>query len=85
MPRQWRNVPTGEERRLYSTLDAACEVSPFLLMRIVRGEKMEVNGRGGEERGRGAFEGGGTGRPFDICPFTLHSVAQNLISLPIGR
>ena len=35
-------------------LDAACEVSPFLLMRIVRGEKMEVNGRGGEalkERG----------------------------------
>ena len=85
VPRQWRKVPTGEERRLYSTLDAACEVSPFLLMRIVRGEKMEVNGRGGQERGRGASEGGGTGRPFDICPFTLHSVAQNLISLPIGR
>lgn len=40
---------------------------------------------GGEGRGRGASEGGGTGRPFDICPFTLHSVAQNLISLPIGR
>ena len=51
VPRQWRNVPTGEERRLYSTLDAACEVSPFLLMRIVRGEKMEVNGRGGEGEG----------------------------------
>ena len=51
VPRQWRNVPTGEEQRLYSTLDAACEVSPFLLMRIVRGEKMEVNGRGGEGRG----------------------------------
>ena len=23
VPRQWRNVPTGEEQRLYSTLDAA--------------------------------------------------------------
>ena len=51
VPRQWRNVPTDEEQRLYSTLDAACEVSPFLLMRIVRGEKMEVNGRGGEGEG----------------------------------
>lgn len=43
---------------------------------VLAHEEYEGRKDGSEWVGRGASEGGGTGRPFDICPFTLHSVAQ---------